>query len=271
MVLDTGTWPNEWLNEMYVRMLANGSQVTEANTWTDGTVYLVWSPSAAFSGNYTINCTWSGHGFTQSVAAGYINVNNTPPTLTNCTTDPHAVNTGEWVEGLATLVLGTWWSSDIGRLWLETNNITVADADTILAGENDIVWVTNNPGNYSMRCGLSGAYVNYTDYYNDSTVHVIGAGTWNISAWNLSTTAAPITGVCSNDTIPKVMMLFFIAFIIFGVLLLNLLVLRLPILNLLPAAGLIVFGISLFFCAWYLAFICWLLAIGIIVMSWSDT
>lgn len=95
--------------------------------------------------------------------------------------------------------------------------------------------------------------------------------TWNGTQWNLPLANAPITGgTCHDQTLADILMLFFIFILILGVLALNELVLRLPVLNLVVAAGLAVFGFTLFWCAWYLAFICWLLAVGVIVLSWGE-
>jgi hypothetical protein len=98
--------------------------------------------------------------------------------------------------------------------------------------------------------------------YNDT-------GTWNTSAWDLPQAAAPLNS-CPSGTTTGVLMLFFVAFVIFGVFVLNLMVLKLPILNLLPAAGLLVFGFTLFYCAWFLAFICWALGIGMVMLMWNE-
>ena len=94
-------------------------------------------------------------------------------------------------------------------------------------------------------------------------------GTWNYSSWELPQPAAPLNS-CPGSTTTGAMMLFFILFVIFGIFILNLLVLKFPILNVLPAAGLIVFGFTLFYCAWYLAFICWMLGLGIVVMMFNE-
>jgi hypothetical protein len=102
-----------------------------------------------------------------------------------------------------------------------------------------------------------------------TAINVSENGTWNYSTWSLPQPAAPLNS-CPGSTTTGAMMLFFILFVIFGIFILNLLVLKLPILNLLPAAGLIVFGFTLFYCAWYLAFICWMLGIGIVVMMFGE-
>ena len=119
--------------------------------------------------------------------------------------------------------------------------------------------------------GFGGGYDIYFGLYSSgnttSTTLSTDVGNWSDG---MIAPSAPLNQ-CRASTTSDVLMLFFIAALIFGVLLLNILVLRLPILNLLPAVGLVLFGLSLFWCAWYLTFICWLLAIGIIIMSWTDT
>jgi hypothetical protein len=119
--------------------------------------------------------------------------------------------------------------------------------------------------------GFGGGYDIYFGLYSSGNTTSTTLLSTYVGNWSdgMIAPSAPLNQ-CRASTTSDVLMLFFIAALIFGVLLLNILVLRLPILNLLPAVGLVLFGLSLFWCAWYLAFICWLLAVGVIVLSWGE-
>lgn len=104
-----------------------------------------------------------------------------------------------------------------------------------------------------------------------TTTSLFNGTTWNITEWNLPDQDAPIDGTCPNGSVPSILMLFFIFGLILGAVTLNELALHLPILNVVIGAGVIVFGFTLFPCAWFLAFICWLFGIGLAAMAFFET